>query len=647
MALNNILTEPGKFVVGCNYWASHAGTAMWSDWRAEVVEADLHQLAAAGIQVMRVFPLWPDFQPLTLLRDGGGKPMEFRLGEAPLPFDEAGQAGVSPLAVAHFAEFADLAQKYHIKLIVGLVTGWMSGRLFVPPALEGLEILTDPLSIQWQVRFVRYFVRHFKEHPAVLAWDLGNECNAMTNVPTRQAAWVWAATITNAIRVEDASRPVVSGMHSLAPAREEHWTMQDQAEITDLLTTHPYPYFTPHCDQDPVNTLRSCLHATAESRFYGDIGGKPCLAEEVGTLGPMLASEAIAADYIRTVLFSLWAHNCHGLLWWCAFDQLHLVQAPYDWNSCERELGLIRVDRQEKPVLKEIGDFGKFIQKLPIAALPPRTAEAVCILSEGQDQWGAAYSSFVLARQAGFDLEFQYIDQPLKPASLYLLPSVSGGSPCTRRFWLELLERVKDGATLYVSHHDGLLSPINEPFGIQIQTRQRRSQAVTMRLDGVEGAPAFSLPAPVKLQLEPAGAQVLGREADGSPVFTCAAYGKGQIYFLGVPIELVCSNTPGVFYGSESQPFWRIYQHIAAPCLAQRAVRKDNPVVGVTEHALDAGQRVIIAINYSPEPQQVKLTTAAGWKPGAVWHGTAPVETAAGFACKIPPNDAVVFLITA
>ena len=573
--------------------------------------------------------------------------MEFRLGEAPLPYDEAGQAGVSPQAIEHFAEFANLAQKYRIKLIVGLVTGWMSGRLFVPPALEGLEILTDPMAIQWQVRFVRYFVRHFKGHPAVLAWDLGNECNVMTNVPSRQAAWVWTSTITNAIRVEDASRPVVSGMHSLTPARDDHWTMQDQAEITDLLTTHPYPYFTPHCDQDPVNTLRSCLHATAESRFYSDIGGKPCLAEEVGTLGPMLASEAIAADYLRTVLFSLWAHDCHGLLWWCAFDQLHLVQAPYDWNSCERELGLMRIDRQEKPVLKEIGAFGKFIQDLPVAVLPPRTTQAVCILSEGQDQWGAAFSSFVLARQAGFDLEFQYIDQPLKPASLYLMPSVSGASPCTRRFWLELLEQVKDGATLYVSHNDGLLSPINEPFGIEIQMRQRRSQPVQMQLDGLEGAPSLSLAAPVKLQLEPAGAAVLGRETGGNPVFTCAKYGKGQIYFLSVPIELAASTSPGIFYGPEMQPLWRIYQHIAAPVLAQRAVRKDNPVVGVTEHTLDTAQRVIIAINYSPEPQEVKLSTAAGWKLGQVWHGSTPETTATGLACQIPPNDAVVFVLQA
>jgi hypothetical protein len=59
--------------------------------------------------------------------------------------------------------------------------------------------------------------------------------------------------------------------------------------------------------------------------------------------------------------------------------------------------------------------------------LPARQTDAVCILSEGQDQWAIAYASFILAKQAGFDLTFRYADQPLKDASLYLLPSISGG----------------------------------------------------------------------------------------------------------------------------------------------------------------------------------------------------------------------------
>ena len=47
----------GKFVTGCNYWASHAGMYMWRNWDGEQVEKDLAALKENGVDVMRVFPL--------------------------------------------------------------------------------------------------------------------------------------------------------------------------------------------------------------------------------------------------------------------------------------------------------------------------------------------------------------------------------------------------------------------------------------------------------------------------------------------------------------------------------------------------------------------------------------------------------------
>ena len=66
----------------------------------------------------------------------------------------------------------------------------------------------------------------------------------------------------------------------------------------------------------------------------------------------MFASEAISADYMRSTAWNLWSHDCQGLLWWCAYDQDHLEQAPYDWNAYERELGLVASDRRVKPSLR-------------------------------------------------------------------------------------------------------------------------------------------------------------------------------------------------------------------------------------------------------------------------------------------------------
>jgi len=608
------LITPGRFVVGCNYWASHAGTRMWADWDAAQVADDLTRLAGAGLQVLRVFPLWPDFQPIAQLYGGGGQRVEFRHGEEPLGDDELGRAGMSAVCMDHFAAFADMAAASGLGLLVGLLTGWMSGRLFLPPGLEGRNPLTDPVAMEWELRFVRAFVGRFRSHAAVVGWDLGNECNCMGSA-TREQASVWTATIANAIRAADATRPVVSGMHSLAPSG--NWTAADQGEWTDLLCTHPYPVYTPHCDQDPVNTLRTTLHGTAESRFYADLGGKPCLCQEIGTLGPMIASEAIAADFLRTCLFSLWANDCHGLLWWCAHEQSHLAHAPYDWCAVERELGLLRADGTAKPVLDELTAFRALLDTMPFEALPPRTTEAVCLLSRDQDHWGVAYSTFILAKQAGFDLEFRYHDQPLPDAPLYLLPCLSGHQLLSRRRWLELSARVEAGATLYLSLDSGLPSGFEPLTGLEPQSRERRRERTPMRWGEVE------LPAcgDFKVRYRATRAEVLASEEDGNPALTVTTLGRGKVVFCAVPLEMWHTRTPGVFHAENASQAWRWYRWLAHEAVAGRAVTKEAPEVAVTEHALSEGERLVVAVNHAPHAVEAGLALAEGWRVAERLHG--------------------------
>ncbi len=637
------LIEEGAFVIGCNYWASHAGTAMWSDWRPEVVEADLQQLAAAGLQVLRVFPLWPDFQPLSLLTNGHAG--EFRHGEQPLPDTEAGRAGMSAEMMQRFAAFADLAEAHGLKLVIGLITGWMSGRLFVPPALEGRNPITDPMSILWQVRMAKHFVQQFRQHPAILAWDLGNECNCM-GAATREQAWLWTNTLVDAIRTQDPSRPIVSGMHSLQADPLKPWAIADQGELTDVLTTHPYPIFTPHCDAEPIRRIRPCLHSAAESRLYADLGGRPCLIEEIGTLGPMIASPRASAEYLRSVLFSGWANDCHGLLWWCAYDQGHLEHAPYDWNGVERELGLFTADRQAKPAADVLSAFGRWLSQLPIDRLPPRVVDAVCVLTRNQDHWAAALGAFILAKQAGMDIAFQYADQPLRDAQLYLVPSIRSDRGLRRREWLALLDRVQRGATLYVSCDDGIVSPFTEVFGLEVEGRSRRTGPCQINLDVLQGSPRLAIPSALRLDLALVGAEALGREADGNPAFTCAAYGDGQAYFLTAPIETDMAYSAGSFESPASRDAWRIYEHLAGPVTQySRAAAKGHPLLGMTEHVLGDAWRVVVLVNYSPQEVSDTLQLGDDWVIDEVWYGQ-PLPGGRGeVSCRLAANDALVLSV--
>ncbi len=638
MTENQKIFDSGRFFVGCNYWASHAGTNMWHDWNAEVVEDDLKRLSEAKITVLRMFPLWSDFQPLRMHRSGGSQERELRLGEEPLPFTEAGRAGVDIVMADRFEVFCDLAAKYGIKLVVGLVTGWMSGRMYMPEAFAGRGLINDPMVVRWQIRFVRYMVRRFKNHPAIGAWDLGNECNCMQGV-SRDGAYVWVNAITSAIKGEDTEHPVVSGMHSLLP--NGAWTPEDQGELLDILCTHPYPIFTPHCDTDPINEMKTILHSTAQSVLYASLGGKPCFVEEAGTLGPMIADEDVAADYIRAASFSAWAHDLRGFVWWCANEQSALAHTPYDWCAVERELGLFRLDKSPKPVAGSMREIAEFADSFEYGKLPPMLTDAVCVLTDGQDVWAAAFGSFMLAKQAGLDITFAWCDDSIPDAKAYLLPALTGNQSIERHVLNGLLEKVSEGAALYLSLNNALLSPFAELTGVKVKTRSRRISEDVVTLDGS----SFRFWNDFKFVFENVDAEVLACDQDGRPAFTVKQYGKGKIYFMAFPIELDASCKPSVISGPRALPLYSFYEKLGMRN-PEKTASVDTPFVGLTEHIVNDNERIITLTNYTPEDRTAAVSLG-GWKFKKLLtvHGGSAEASADGFTADIPADTGVVAVI--
>ena len=132
------------FFTGINYWDSANATQMWQNFDEAVIEADMRAMRAAGIDSLRVFPLWSDFQPLTG-GDSAGGVYEFQMDGRTLPDTEAGRAGVSEEMCARFERFCALAEKHGLSLIVGLITGQMSFGGFYPPVFKGSHnAMSDP-----------------------------------------------------------------------------------------------------------------------------------------------------------------------------------------------------------------------------------------------------------------------------------------------------------------------------------------------------------------------------------------------------------------------------------------------------------------------------------------------------------------------
>jgi hypothetical protein len=301
-------------------------------------------------------------------------------------------------------------------------------------------------------------------------------------------------------------------------------------------------------------------------------------------------------------------------------------------EPCYGELGLIRKNREVKPVLQEIKLFIDNLNELGIN-LPERKTEAVCILTENQDQWGAAYSSFILAKQAGFDIEFQFTDQPLKESDIYMVPSFSSGQCLSKKFWKQLIKKAEAGATVYLSHDNGFIEPFNEPLGIELITREKGGD-VGFSMNEVE----YSIPVEFKLNVTPVTADVLAVDSTGKPVFTVNNIGHGKIYFISVPVEQYASNTKGIFIDAEKQNLHKFYQVIAQDAINNRIVRKNHPFIAATEHMINDAECYVVLVNYSPENIADTLELKEGWRINRILYGNAVDDT----QINIGKNNAMI-----
>ena len=596
-----------NFFTGINYWESKNAINMWTNFNEKVIDKDFSLLKEAGITHLRVFPLWPVFQPLTALYKTGGV-MEYSFGEEVLPDTEAGKAGVSEDAIIKFEKLCSIAEKHNLKIIVALITGHMSFRNYAPPAFDGKNLLTDPTVIKWQKRYVTYFVKRLKNQSSIIAWDLGNEPIYLQDLKADNANldsfYVWCSVIYGAIKSVDNIRPVISGLDNFG-IEKDYVNLKSIGEVCDIHTVHPYNIF--QTNFAPVNSLLPIIDLPFKCQICEDIAKTPTFPQEFGSIGYLNCSKKTEADFYRASLYATLARNFKGTMWWCAFDQGFHDFAPYRWNAIGSNYGFFDKDLKEKPIVEENLKFKKVLDKID-GNLPPVTTNATIIVqrddgnSENLNLLRATYS---LLAQVNVASNFIYATDVTVPKSpIYIFPCPNGNISILKQTFDAILKHVEEGSILYLSLNAGLLRYVSDVTKVDIACREKLEKENTVILKGEK----IKIKSTYNYVIENYSADVLASDIDGNQVFFKTKYGKGYIYLLTLPLEKHLALDCTSFYKKDTPNYQNFYREFVSDAKIKRLADTDSKFVLLTEHKIDDNNAYICLINYANFLEKVNLT---------------------------------------
>lgn len=337
------------FRVGVNYWPARTAMGWWSRFDLAEVEADFARIAACGLDSVRVFLTWEDFQP------------------APDRVDRR--------MLERLVRVADLAGGLGLALIPTLFTGHMSGVNWIPAwalggsagdrrfrVVSGGRVVhtglrnwyTDSAVGDAQVLFAAEAAAALAGHKAVWVWDLGNENSNCVVPPTRSAARAWLARLSSAIRSADETALVTLGLHMEDLEEDRRLGPSEASEACDLLSMHGYPIYARWADGPTDHQLLPFLARV--THWLGE--GRDLVFSEFG-LPSLLVEEDAAAAYTARALEALRRAGCLGALLWCYSDYDPAVgeSPPFDLAPHELSFGLWRADGSPKPAVAAVAAF--------------------------------------------------------------------------------------------------------------------------------------------------------------------------------------------------------------------------------------------------------------------------------------------------
>ncbi|MBR8639149.1 cellulase family glycosylhydrolase [Streptomyces tuirus] len=322
---------------GVNYTPRRGWFHSWHDFDPAHAREDLDQIAALGLDHVRVFHLWPLLQP--------------------------NRTFIRPTAVDQLVRLVDLAAEAGLDVLVDGVQGHLSSFDFYPEwtrSWHHRNVFTDPEAVAAQAELLRTLGRALAGRPNLIGLQLGNELNNLVehNPVTPEEVDHYLDTLLSAAREHlPPGRLATHSAYDAAWYGDDHpFTPEASARKGDVTTVHPW-VFSGDCARRYGPRSPQVLHlaeyGTELAKAYAEDPARPVWVQETGAPEPHVPA-ADAPGFARATVRN--AAGCAGLwgvTWWCSHD---VDRSLADYPELEYTLGLFDARGRAKPIATALAE---------------------------------------------------------------------------------------------------------------------------------------------------------------------------------------------------------------------------------------------------------------------------------------------------
>ncbi|TCF31360.1 glycoside hydrolase 5 family protein [Bifidobacterium longum] len=326
---------------GVNYTPSHGWFHAWLDQDWKSIDHDFEQIAALGMDHVRIFPLWPVLQP--------------------------NRTWINRKGVEDVRHMVHLAGEHGLDVFVDVFQGHLSSFDFLPSWLVTWHtgnMFTDPDAVSAECELIRVLGGELAKEPAFKGITVGNEVNQlsdrphptkMTATPDQIDGWLDATLEAAATSGGKALYSVNDGVWFL----DGHpFTPVQSGNKGDMTVVHAWVFN--GVAQGYGAMSEECtsyaLYLAELSRAFSRDSGRKVWLQEVGAPENVLETSDTPEFCRRTVLSALDCPDLWGVTWWCSHDVPAVMS---DFPPFEHALGLFDERGQLKPVGEVFGQLAR------------------------------------------------------------------------------------------------------------------------------------------------------------------------------------------------------------------------------------------------------------------------------------------------